>query len=293
MQRRTNIQISSLIAFFTIITIILQFTMYYYFASYLIVITASCLISIISCHVLLEQSGSYDACQVYSIQTLFISIVITVLTFFSKDHSFIQYTSTMLLITAINWFIPSIHCFIRNMFDNGVKIEGFRSFYRNNSTIFLLFYFGFLAYSLFDVNSFPWAYRIVTGHANFTPFWVVSTQIENYLYDLIPISDIITYLLSHIIIFIPYGFYCTLLLRRQSRLFRLASFLILPLILELLQYFIIPQRCDIDDLIYAFVGGIIGSLLYFLLNVLFRAISGKDFLSNGTEYRFSNGSYRF
>jgi glycopeptide antibiotics resistance protein len=150
-----------------------------------------------------------------------------------------------------------------------------------------------MVYSSFLSNAFPWAYTSNPEAANFTPFLVISTQIENFLYGNISLSDIIIYLSSRILIFIPYGFYCTLFLRRQSRLLRFFLLLLLPIILEILQYFLYPTRFDIDDVIYALIGGIFGSLIFYLINVLFLAVSGKEFLSKDTIYRFSNSSLHF
>jgi glycopeptide antibiotics resistance protein len=148
-------------------------------------------------------------------------------------------------------------------------------------------------YGFFAGNAFPWAYPVDNASYNFVPFGVTSTLIENYLYDSASLADIITYLLSRILIFLPYGFFITLLLRRQARLPRFYALLMLPFLVEVLQYIFIPKRCDIDDLIYALIGGLIGSLLFFLMNLIFKAASGKDFLTKEADYRFSNSYLHF
>lgn len=295
MQRRTNIQISSLIVFLSILTIIIQFAAYYFFASFYAIIGVSSLILIIGCHILLERSLTYEACFNYTILNVFISMIITLFIYFGKDSSYTlaPYTNTLIGIVIINWFIPTLHCFLRQMFEYGTRIEHFITFYRNNSIIFLLFYIGVILYGSFFTNAFSWAYQANTEAVNLTPFWVLSTLIEDYLYDLIPLSDIVIYLSSRILLFIPYGFYCTLATRRRSRLLKYTTFLMFPIILEVLQYFIYPLRCDIDDVIYAFIGGILGSLLFYLTNLIFRSVSGKDFLGKDSAYQFSNSSLHF
>jgi glycopeptide antibiotics resistance protein len=240
-----------------------------------------------------EQTVSYDACFNFSLLTLFISSVIIGLTYMGKGQSFLPYTGIMLGIAVINWLIPSIYCFLRYMLDFGTKIDDFNSFYRNNSIVFFLFYIIVIAYGSLAASAFPWAYRAVIESANFIPFELIATQIEDYLYELIPLSDIITYLLSRILLFFPYGFFITLVLRRQARLPRFFALLFLPFLIEVLQYFVIPSRCDIDDIIYALIGGILGSLSYYLLNVIFRTITGKNFLTKESDYRYSGGSLHF
>lgn len=293
MQRRSNLQVSSLIILLGILTILVQFTIYYFFDVYLIIWGISSLVSVICCHILLEQTSSYEACFSYSLFTLFVSLIITVISYFGKVQTFLPYTAAMLGIAIINWLIPLFHCFLRNMLDYGTKVEDFNSFYRNLSIVFAVFYFAAIIYGSFVTDAFPWAFPVNNNSHNFLPFSIIATQIEDYLYGYIPLSDIITYLATRIIAFIPYGFYITLLLRRQSKLSRFFALLQLPLLIEILQYFFIPQYCDIDDLIYGLIGGLLGSLMFLLTAVIFRAISGKEFLSRDNDYRYSGSSFYY
>lgn len=277
----------------SILTITIQFASYFFFEAFYIIWGISCLISIICCHILLEQSTTYEACFSYSLLTLFISLLIIVITSYGNVQTFLPYSNIMLGIAVINWLIPMLHCLLRYMLDYGTRIEGFNDFYRNISIIFILFYLGTLIYATFVKEAFPWAYPVATNTYNFLPFSVIATQIEDYLYNYIPMSEIVTYLLSRIVTFIPYGFFIALLLRKQNRLPKFFALLLLPFLIEVLQYIFIPERCDIDDFIYAALGGLIGSLLFFLMNVIFRAISGKEFLAKDADYRFSSNILRF
>jgi glycopeptide antibiotics resistance protein len=282
-----------LIILLSIITILVQFTAYYFFEAFYVIWGISSLISILCCHVLLEQSVVYESCFGYSLLTLFISLIIIIITYFGKVETFLPYTVSMLGIAAINWLIPMLHCFLRYMLNYGTRVEGYEDFYRNLSSVFLFFYLVFLIYTAFIKGAFAWAYPGNAETYNFTPFGIIATQVEDYLYGDIPIQDILTYLFSRILPFAPYGFYITLLLRRQNRLTKFFAMLVLPFIIEVLQYILIPSRCDIDDLIYALIGGLIGSLLFLLMNLIFRAFSGKDFLASENDYRFSNSLLHF
>ncbi|MBP1755980.1 MAG: putative rane protein [Firmicutes bacterium] len=293
MQRRTHIQVSSLIIFLSIITISIQFVIYYFFAAFYVIWGVAILLTLISCHLLLEQTSTYEACFNYSSLILFISAVIILLSVLNKDQAFLPYTGTMLGIAVIDWLLPCLYCFIRNMLDYGTRFEDYNSFYRNHSLLFFVIYLGVLCYGFFGANAFPLAYRGTLDAANIMPFEAITILIEDYLYGIIPLSDILIYLLVRILIFLPYGFQATLLLRRQSRLPRFLALFFLPVILEITQYIIIPQRADIDDIIYAMLGGILGSLLYYLCNLIFRAFTGKNFLTKDTDYPFANSGLHF
>ncbi len=293
MQRRTHIQASSLIIFLSIITISIQFVIYYYFAAFYVIWGVAILLTLISCHLLLEQTSTYVACFNYSSLILFISAVIILLSLLNRDQVFLPYSGTMLGIAVIDWLLPCLYCFIRNILDYGTRFEDYNSFYRNHSLLFFVIYLIVLCYGFFGANAFPLAYRGTLDAANIMPFEAITILIEDYLYGIIPLSDILVYLLVRILVFLPYGFQATLLLRRQSRLPRFLALFFLPVILEIAQYIIIPQRADIDDIIYAMIGGILGSLLYYLCNLIFRTFTGKNFLANDTDYPFTNSGLHF
>ena len=293
MRRRSHVETSSMIVFLSIISILIQFTAYYFLASSYLILGISSLIVIICTHILLEQSLTYESCTVYTILLLFISIIITLLTYLGTETNILPFTYTLFGIIAINWLLPVLHCFIRNMFDYGSRIEKFNTFYRNISFVFILFYIGILLYLSFAEHSFPSIYRMRSNHQNFTPFWWVATQIEDYINEMIPLSDIFTYLLSRILAYVPYGFFGILALRNKPRFARLLYLFLLPSIIEVFQYFIIPNRCDIDDVIYAFIGGAIGGLWFHLTNTVYLAISGKNFLAKDSDSTYSNSTLHF
>ncbi len=293
MLRRTHVQDSSLIILLSIITIIVQFAVYYFFAAIYIIWGISILLCIISCHILQEQTSTYEACFNYSILILFISAVIISLSYLGKGGSFLPYTGGMLGIILINWLIPCIHCFLRNMLDYGTRFEDYRTFYRNDSLLFFMIYIGIILFGSFVTTAFPWAYTGSLNYANIIPFEAITIQIEDYLYGLLSLGDIIIYLACRVFLYLPYGYQMTFLLRRQGRPSRFVALLVLPLLIEIFQYIFIPSRFDIDDIVYALIGGILGSLLFYLCNLIVRAITGRDFLSKDSDYPFSNSRIHF
>lgn len=293
MQRRTNTQISSLLVLVSILTIILQIASYYFFGYNFIVLVISSVISVICCHILVEQSDSFGICFDYSILTLFMGLIITVLACFSNEHAFITYSDILTGIIVINWLLPVLYCFIRYMTDIGSHAEDYPIFFRKSSILFIITYLFILIYGSFDNVAIPLAYKTTHNFINFTPFWSISAQIEEYLNGKMPLSDIILYLCSRILIFIPYGYYCVLLLRKKSKLVKFFVLLVLPFLIELFQGILNISRCDIDDLIYALIGGLLGSLCYHLMNSLFKLISGKDFLAKANKYHMSGSPLHF
>ncbi|MGF7141868.1 glycopeptide antibiotics resistance protein [Anaerotaenia torta] len=293
MQRRTNLLDSSFIIILSIATILIQFVIYYFFAAFYVIWGISSLITIISCHILLEQTAAYSTCFNYSALILFISSIILFLSFMGGSSFFLPYSNTMIGIAVINWLLPCLYCYLRNMLDYGTRFTDYRIFYRNDALLFFFLYLVILLYGNFATKAFPEVYRGTLDAANFLPFETITVLIEDYLYGVLPLSDILFYVFVRILVFLPYGFQMTFLLKRQSRLPRFLVLLILPCALEAAQYFIIPERFDVDDVIYAVIGGILGSILYYLCNFIFRSITGKDFLSRESDYPYSRPGLHF
>lgn len=293
MRRHSYMEITSLVVFLSILTIVLQFLSYYFFASIYLILGISCLVSIICNHILQEQSMTYQTSFIYTFLTVFISLIIMFLTLFGKDREFFSFDDIIIGIVVLNWIVPLVHGYIRNMFDGQRRIEDFPNFFRNSSLLFIFFYLAILGYSFFSVDSFPWAYQVAFDQPNFHPFWSISIHIEDYLDKMIPLTDIFIYLASRILIFIPYGYYTILIFRRRSRLFRFLVLLSFPLAIEILQYCLIPGRCDIDDMIYGLIGGLLGALWFYFNNMIYRLISGKDFLAKHSDLRYLNRSIHF
>lgn len=285
MQRRTGLQISSIIILMGILTIFVEFAAYHFFKPSYLVWGISCIASIICCHILLAQAASYEACYCYSLLTIFMSLSITAVSYLGETKSFLPYTWIMPGLIVINWIIPLLHCTIRYVVDYSTRIEDFFIFYRNINIIFAVFYMLIIIYASFARGAFKWAYPIESTNYNLLPFEIIASLIEDKFYGNIPLSDITAYLLPRILIFLPYGFYVRLLLYKKTRLIRFIVFLLFPLLLEIFQYFIIPSRCDIDDVIYGVLGSFAGSLTFVLFNLIVRTISGRDFLIKNDRFR--------
>lgn len=289
MQKRVNAEISSLLVILGILTILIQFGAYYFLDLNIAVWGIACLISVLCCHILLGQSITFSVCFDYSLFTLFISLIVIVLSYTGKDTVFLPYTGIMLGIALINWLLPMLYCFIRYMLNYGSTLEGFPRFYRNSSIVFLVFYTAALLYGNFSVDAFGWDYATASNTAGFIPFTIISAQFSSYLDGSIPLWDIVTYLSSRILVYIPYGFYIFLLLRRRSVLLRCLALLIVPFLIEAVQYFTWNARCNIDDLIYALLGGLLGFLAFIMTNAIYRTFAGRDFLiSEGSYRRYGN-----
>ena len=69
--------------------------------------------------------------------------------------------------------------------------------------------------------------------------------------------------------------------RKMHSLLRLGLVLVLPVIIELLQYLLHFNSFDADDAVFSFLGGLIGMLGFVIFNAMFQKTTGKNF--DGSE----------
>ena len=293
MQRRLSTHISFIIIILSIFTILAQLFIYSYFDFIIIIWGLSLIVSVLCCQVLLHYSCHYDTCFLYSFLTVFMSLLSTGITYLGKVDTVIPFTAVMIGLPVINWIGPLLYSCTHNLLDSSLKYEGFPGFFRNSSFLFGVFYLVIIIYGAFAADVAAWTDSGISDSLNLIPFTAISVIIENYMNHQIPFSEIFVYLGYRIFFFLPYGFYLSLLLRRQSRIIRFSSLLILPFLLELLQFFLVPAQCDIDDLIYAIIGGFIGSFCYYLTNSLYLFVTGRNFISRDNNLRYYNRSLHF
>ena len=77
-------------------------------------------------------------------------------------------------------------------------------------------------------------------------------------------------MIDNILVFCPFGIYIGVLYRRWNLSEKVLSFFSVSLIYEVLQYVLAIGRSDITDVIMNTVGGIVGLLIYSLLNKICR-----------------------
>lgn len=291
--QRSSISNATFIILFSILTVLVQFGVYYYSGTIILNFFIAAIVCLLFSHIFLEQTLSYDSCFNYSLLNIFICTVIIMLSFFSNKDSLLPFKPELVLFVILNWGTPLLYCVIRNLNDPSFKYNGFKAFYRNINLVFILFYIILLAIFLFLHNiDFVQTYTS-TDTANFIPFLTIATLIEDYLNGYIKFGVVLPYFIQGILLFLPYGFYAILLLRYRSRLIRLLALLVLPVLVEILQQIFRSGRVDADDVILGLLGGFIGALLYHTLNRIYRIFTDEDFLYERHYYSFSSNSLHF
>ena len=153
--------------------------------------------------VLLLINKSYDRCSVYVTTICGVASIVVLLDFLMDMRVGIENKSFILL--AVNWIAPTFVCSAARLCDRKKKLQGFEDFFKTVSIVFFVIYLLSLVALLF--------------------FGSVNRGVEYRCVNLIPFKTIWMYLSTHalsdgnkilnlagnVLIFVPLGFYLSLL----------------------------------------------------------------------------------
>lgn len=186
-------------------------------------------------------------------------------------------TTTVLLGCLLAWLVPVVYACLFTWAEGSTVMPQFAGFYKKAAFFFYLVYFGLLIYWFVRYCRIP--EQEIT--LQLIPFASFAAYIDGIISETVPVQRLIQYLLERILLFLPYGFFIAMVGRKLHSMLRLGLVLFLPVFVELLQYVLKFNSCDADDAIFAFLGGLIGMLMFVIFNGLFQKTTGKNF--DGSE----------
>ncbi len=160
------------------------------------------------------------------------------------------------------------------MFLGNRQMRNFNRFFLIGCVILGTVYVGILAYCLLAADGgLP-----SDGTMGWIPFETLSGYIEDAIRGVGDAGRIAEYIVPRVLIYMPFGFYISVILKRSTILLRFPLILLLPIGMEWAQRQFGLGRADIDDVIFGIIGGIAGVLLYCLLDAVSRACAGRGLL---------------
>jgi len=185
--------------------------------------------------------------------------------------------TTVLIGCLLAWLIPVVYACLFTWAEGSFSMTQFPGFYKKAAVLFYLVYFGLLAYWFLIYSRIPEE----TVKLQLIPFATFAAYIDGIISDTVPAVRLVQFLAERVILFLPYGFFVAMVGRKLHSLFRLFLVLLLPVLVELLQYILKYNSCNADDAIFSFLGALAGMLAFVIFNALFRNTTGKNF--DGSE----------
>ena len=191
--------------------------------------------------------------------------------------SLLPQSNTVLLGCLLAWLMPVIYACICTWSEGNTALPQFASFYKKASVLFYLVYFGGLIYWFVVYHRIP--ENAVT--AQFIPFASFAAYIDGVIADTVPVERLLQFLAERILLFLPFGFFVAMAGRKLHGILRLGLVLVFPIAVELLQYLLKFNSFDADDVVFLFLGGLIGMFGFVVFNAIFQKTTGKNF--DGSE----------
>lgn len=174
------------------------------------------------------------------------------------------------------WGIPVLYAVAAAWIRGAAANSGFYSFFVAETGLFYLVYFALIIYGVFFYA------KSETGQmVQLIPFATLAAYIDAIIQGTVDGQALVSYLLYQGAFFIPFGFFVALIGQRIPVLLRLLLLVLLPAFIELAQLILHLNRCDVDDFLFAFIGGLVGMLLFFLFNELFLLFTTRNY--DGSE----------
>lgn len=185
--------------------------------------------------------------------------------------------NTVFIGCFLAWLLPVAYsCFVTWLEGSSV-LPQFADFYKRAAIFFYLVYFGLLIYWFVAYSRIPEE----EISAQFIPFATFSAYLDGIISETVPLGHLLGFVVERIVVFLPYGFFVAMAGRKIHSLLRLGLVLVFPIIVEILQYILNFSTFDMDDVIFSFLGGLIGILSFVIFNALFQKTAGRNF--DGSE----------
>ena len=193
------------------------------------------------------------------------------------EGSVLPKSNVMLLACVLSWILPVLYACLFTWIEGSPALARFSVFYKKAAVFFYVVYFVFLIYWSMVISRVPKNEITI----QMIPFATFAAYVDGILSGTVPVERLLHFLAERVIMFLPYGFFVAMVGRKLHSLLRLGLVLILPIVTELLQYLFSVNSFDMDDMIFAFLGGMIGIVSFVVFNVVFQKTTGKNF--DGSE----------
>lgn len=287
MERRT-IKMNSFVVILSILSVILEYTVYYFTDLFWPMAALTILTSLITAHILLEASLTYETGLLYSVLTVLLSSICSGILYFNQTGGLLVYRNYVHMTTFLHWFIPMLYYILRCLLDKGPRFVGFNSYFSKASIVFGIYYICNVIYHTI-VSPLTLPYAFDTSNSSLIPFFSTATHIEDFIYMGTGIDELLLYALKIFTLFAPMGFYSSLLLADYDKKMRLAAktavCLLVPILFEGISVFQ-GNVINIDSCLYRFLSLFLGVLLFKLLNFTFLSVTGENFLHERNQYSF-------
>lgn len=280
---KRSVNISSFVILLSLLAFIAVIGVYYFVPYHWISVVFATILSVALSHFCLESSLDYGYSFLHAAFMVISTLIFSIVIYAIQPNPWIQYDFSMVFLVLINWLTPFIYSFLRDLFDHGPRFDNYRLFFHRMVLLFLVIFLFVIVKQYFLTPIVPPYEEMPFGAHNFVPFMATATYIETALRGGLDLSLLFAYIAEVIAMGIPIGFLCRVYLRNRIFFVRLLTYIVIPVLLEVLQYAAGLGRGDIDDVTFSLIGILIGVLLFHLMNSLSQSVSNREFMMSRSQ----------
>lgn len=293
LMNRLSVRITTIIDVISLLTLGLEFFFIYYCTNSTLALVITSFVLILCTSIFIQTSKSFDSGFLYSFILVLFSSCIIGFIYMKGDTFSLEYSQKLPILILLNWLIPMLCSIFYNLRDSREQYEHFNSFFKKSTTQFIIYYIGFLALIIvINPITLPCISDTMSQsinestNRNIIPFYRIACYIEDSIYNNTEIIPLIQYIIVSILVTLPYGFYITLLFKNKGHILRLFLLFLLPIVMEVCKHFIAHEVADVEHVLLGVLGGIVGALLFFLLNSLYNHFKRHDFLEGRNHHNW-------
>ncbi len=256
-----------------ILATILQFIIYYFVGEGflgMLLAGGSVLAGGVFVHFIMEEQE--ELFSYLLIPCIFSGVVGIVLPYISGD--FLPESTTMFYFCIIAWFLIVLYAIIYTLLNGVSEMETFTRFHKKSTVFFYIVYFGVLFYMVFFMSNNKTDTQAIL---KLLPLDTFVTYIEQLVKGQDVVKEFLLFLQNQFLFFVPFGFLVGMLGRNLFAMIRFVIIIVFPIGLEFIRFFVSDGSCDVDNVIFGFLGALLGMFLFLLFNESFCYFVGKNF----------------
>lgn len=189
----------------------------------------------------------------------------------------LPYSRLALWEAVIVWLIPMLYAIIFAWIEGFSVMEEFAGFYFKATILFYVVYYGTIIAGMISVcSTVPESSRV-----QMMPFATFAAYIDGLVKGTVTMPQLSYFLITHTFLFIPFGFFVAMVCRTLHNAIKVILLVAFPTVLVLIRLLAQKNNFDIDDIVFCFLGGLLGMLFFYIFNTLFQNITNRNF--DGSE----------
>lgn len=185
---------------------------------------------------------------------------------------FLPESKTIFIFSISSWGIVVVYAIVYTLLNGITEMKSFTVFHKRATIFFYLIYFCVLCYIIFFQTE-----SVAEGKFQLLPLDTFATYIEQWIRGKDIVDNFLLFLQNSFLIFIPFGFLVGMLGKDLSVVIRFIIIILFPVLLEIVRFFVSNGAGDIDNIIFGFLGALLGMFGFLGFNELFCYFVGKNY----------------